>query len=217
MPVELRHKRLAEPHNLAVALPSRVKVAPALRAPDRQARQAVFKGLFEPQKLHDRQVHARMKPQSALVRPDRPVELHAIPTVGLHPARVVHPGHPERDRPLRLRHPLQQSACLIFRMLVYHRFQRGIHLFHRLQKLRLVAILFLYVFQYPLNIGVHACPPDMLKMCDVWESAQAHHSPAIWQSQRPGPQYIKYFSCACYFLSIRTKSDRPQQKSNAFT
>ncbi|MPM93953.1 hypothetical protein SDC9_141095 [bioreactor metagenome] len=105
-----------------------------------------------------------MEAKTAFVRPDCAVELHTITAIGLHAACVVHPRHPKRNRPFRLRHTFQQPEFFILRMLVHHRFQRRIYFFHRLQKFRFPCVFLLDIFQYPLNIGVHACPPDVLNL-----------------------------------------------------
>ena len=49
--IELGHHRLAEAHDLAVRLPFRIEVGPALRAAHRQAGEAVLENLLEPEKL----------------------------------------------------------------------------------------------------------------------------------------------------------------------
>ena len=157
MPVQLRHEGLAEMHDLRVRAAARIEVRAAFASADGQARQAVFKGLLKAQKLHHGQVHRGMEAQSSLIRPDRAVELHPVAPVYVHLPRVVLPHDPELDHPFRLHHPLQQRHFFVLRMPIHHRLQRRQHLFHRLQKLRLVRVLFPGLFQYPLDISVHVC------------------------------------------------------------
>ena len=163
--VQLRHERLAEPHDLRVASAAGVKVAAALAAADGEAGQAVFERLLKAQELHDRQVHRRMEAQTALVRPDRAVKLHAVAAVDLRLARVVRPHHAKLDHAFRLHHALQQRLRLVFRVLFHHRRQRAQHLFHRLQKLFLVPVLLPDLFQYPFDVCVHVLfvPPVTCK------------------------------------------------------
>jgi hypothetical protein len=109
VPVQFRHERLAEPHDLRVAAPVRVEVAAALAAADAEAGQGVLEDLLEAQELDDAQVHGRVEAQTALVRAQRAVELDAEAPVDVDPAPVVLPRHPEDDLPLRFDQPLDQA------------------------------------------------------------------------------------------------------------
>ena len=59
--VQLRHKALAEPHDLIVALALGVEVAAALAAADGQAGEGVLKNLLKAQETHDALVHGGWK------------------------------------------------------------------------------------------------------------------------------------------------------------
>lgn len=61
------------------------------------ARQSVLENLFEAKELEDGQIHGRVKSQSAFVRSQGRVELHAVATVHLDLALVVFPGDAELD------------------------------------------------------------------------------------------------------------------------
>jgi hypothetical protein len=74
--------------------------------------------LFERQELQDAQVHARMKAQSALVRPDGAVHLDSEPAVHLHLPVIVEPRHAEHQHTLRFNHPFQDSRFLVFGVLL---------------------------------------------------------------------------------------------------
>ena len=154
-PVQRRHERLAEPHDLRIRLPRGIEVAAALPAADGQSRQRVLERLLERQKLDDPQVHVLPEPQSSLVRPDRSVELRPVPRVRVPRPVVRHPRHPEAERPLRLHHPAQQVRRLVLRMLLDHRLQRGEHLLHRLYKLRFVSVFPLHFFDHSCQIPIH--------------------------------------------------------------
>ena len=68
--IQLAHEALAEPHDLVVALALGVEIRSPLATADGKRGQTVLEYLLESQKLQDAQVHAGMKPQSALVRPN---------------------------------------------------------------------------------------------------------------------------------------------------
>ena len=158
--VQLGHKRLTEAHDLVVAAAAGIEVGAALAAADGQARQAVLKRLLKGQKLHDRQVDGRMKPESALVRADRAVVLHAVAAVDMRQTGIVLPDDAEADHALRLHHALEQGGPLVFGVALDHRLQRGENLLHRLQELRFARILGARFLQYPLNVCVHFVPPE---------------------------------------------------------
>ena len=102
MAVQLGHKALAEPHDLPIGFALGVEVGTAFGTAHRQAGQAVFKGLLEPEEFHDGQVDRRMEPKAPFIRPDGGVVLHPVAPVDLHLAAVIHPGYPESDDPFRL-------------------------------------------------------------------------------------------------------------------
>ena len=57
VPIQLGHERLAEPHDLRVALAVRIKVRTAFGAAHRQRRQTVFERLFKGEELHNGKIH----------------------------------------------------------------------------------------------------------------------------------------------------------------
>ena len=81
-----------------------------------------------------------MQAQAALVGTNGAVELHAVATVHLHIALVVHPRYTEKDHPLGLHIALQQARLFIFGVLVNHRLQGGQNLRGRLDKLLFMGI-----------------------------------------------------------------------------
>jgi hypothetical protein len=89
---ELGHERLAEAHDLAVALALGVEVRPALAGAHRQAGQAVLEGLLEREELEHALRHRRVEPQAALVRADAVRVLDAVAAVDLDLALVVLPA-----------------------------------------------------------------------------------------------------------------------------
>ena len=97
VPIELRHERLAEPHDLRVRAALGVEVAAALAAADGHAGEGVLEGLLEAEELDDPQVHRRVEAQAALVGTEGGVELHPKPAVDLDLTGVVDPRDPEDD------------------------------------------------------------------------------------------------------------------------
>ena len=121
MAVQLGHEGLAEAHDLGVAAAARIEVGAALAAADRHAGEGVFEDLLKAEEFHDAEVHRGVEPQSALVGPQRRVELHAEAAVDLHPAVIVRPRDPEDDLPLGLAEPLQDGAFEELRVAVVDR------------------------------------------------------------------------------------------------
>ena len=140
VPGQLGHERLAEPHDLAVALSLRVEVRPALAAAERQGGQGVLEHLLEGQELQDPQVHRRVEAEPALVGAERAVHLHPEPPVHFDPAVVVHPRHPEQEHPLRLDDAFQDADRPVLRVPVEHHGDGFGDLAHRLVELRLRRI-----------------------------------------------------------------------------
>ena len=143
--VQLRHKALAEAHDLPVALALGVKVRAALAAAHGQGGQGVFQDLLETQELDDGQVHAGVEAQAALVGADGGVVLHAVAPVDPGLAAVVHPGDAELNHTFRLHKALQQADGFPFGVLVHNQLQRFKNLLHCLQKLRLVGVSALHL------------------------------------------------------------------------
>lgn len=76
----------------------------------------ILEDLLEAQELQDAEVHGGVESETALVRAQRAVELHAEATVHLHLALVVLPCHAELDDPLGDRGDLE--GLLIFGVLL---------------------------------------------------------------------------------------------------
>ena len=117
MPVQLRHERLAEAHDLGVGAAAGIEVGAALAAADRQAGQRVLEGLLEAEKLDDAEIDRWVEAHPALVGAQRRVELHPEAAVDVDFAAVVHPRHPEDDLPLRLAEALDQGVRGVLRPL----------------------------------------------------------------------------------------------------
>ena len=99
---ELGHERLAEAHDLAVALALGVEVGAALAAAHGQRGEGVLEDLLEGEELEDAEVDGRVEAQAALVGADGAVHLDAEAAVDLDLALVVDPGHAEHDHALGL-------------------------------------------------------------------------------------------------------------------
>ncbi len=74
-----------------------------------------------------------METDTAFIRADGVVELHAVAYVGLHLATVVCPCHTECNYAVRLYHALHYACFFKFGMLVIHILNAHEHLFHCLQ------------------------------------------------------------------------------------
>ena len=138
--VELRHKALAEAHDLGIGLALGVKVAAALAAADGQAGEAVFQNLLKAEELQNGQVHRGVEPQAALVGADGGVELHPEAPVHLYLAGIVRPGHAEHNGTLRLYKALQNAVGLQLGMTLHHGLKPLQHLVDRLMKLLLIGV-----------------------------------------------------------------------------
>ncbi len=135
VPVELRHERLAEAHDLGVGAALRVEVGPALAAADRHAGEGVLEDLLEAEELHDAEVDARVEAQPALVGPQRRVELDPEPAVQLHATGVVGPRDAEDDLALRLAQAADDLGIRVLRVLPDDGRQALQHLAHGLVEL----------------------------------------------------------------------------------
>ena len=90
-----------------------------------------------------------MQPKTTLVGADGAVELNAVAVIDLDLAVVIHPGHPEKNRPLRGGQPLQQRFPAVAGLVPVNDGGEGFqHLGNGLNKFRLVGILTLDPFQY---------------------------------------------------------------------
>jgi len=80
--------------------------------------------------------------QTALVRTDRTVELHAVTHIDLSLTLVVDPRNAEHDDPLGHGHALKQSLAAILLLVgVYHGAQGVQHLLNGLVELGLTGVL----------------------------------------------------------------------------
>ena len=123
--VELRHEALAEGHDLPVGLALGVKVGAALAAADGQACQAVFEHLLKAQEFNHAEVYRGVQTQAAFVGADGAVKLDPISGVDVGIALVVHPGHPEKDGPLRAGQTLQKGVLAIFCLVLFNDHPQG--------------------------------------------------------------------------------------------
>ncbi len=138
--MKLRHERLAEAHDLAVRTAPGIEVGAAFAPADRHPGQCVLKGLLEAEELDDSDIHRRMKPDPALVRPECGVELNPEPPVDLDLALVVHPGHAEDDLTLRFADPLDERVFGVTGMFGYHAPEALQDLAHGLVKLVFTSV-----------------------------------------------------------------------------
>ena len=115
---QTEYESLAEAHDFTVALAAGREVAAALGAAHRQGGEGIFEGLFEAEELEDRQVYGSMETDTALVRADSVVELHAVAEVVLYLALVVDPGYTEGYDTVGLDHTLYNFIAFEFGMLV---------------------------------------------------------------------------------------------------
>ncbi len=132
---ELEHEGLAETHDFRVGLTDGIEVGTALGAAHREGCEGILEGLFEAQELEHRRSYGAVETESAFVRADRAIELHAIAEVGLHLTLVVNPCHTEREDTIGLDHSLHDLRFLEFGVLVVHLFNRLQYLLNRLQVL----------------------------------------------------------------------------------
>src|SRR5690606_37197737 len=106
----------------------------------RHAGQGVLEDLLEREELDRIKRDAGVETQSALVRPQRAVELDAIAAVDLHLAAVVGPRHPEDDLPLRLADAVDELVLQVLGMLRDQPAEGTEHLVDRLQEVTLAGV-----------------------------------------------------------------------------
>ena len=127
----------------------------AFAAAHREAGKGIFENLLKTEELNDRRVYRRMQTQTALIRADGGIELHAETAVDLHPSAVVHPAHAKLDKTLRFDDTLDHTGGLQVGTLFDDRLDGGENLLYGLHELRLVAVLCPNVFQNTGQICVH--------------------------------------------------------------
>ena len=101
MLAEFSHEGLAEAHHFVVALALRIEVGTTLAAAHGERGQAVLEDLFEAEELQHGKRHFVTETDTALVRADGGVELHAVATVHLNVTLVIEPRHAESDHAFR--------------------------------------------------------------------------------------------------------------------
>ena len=101
MLAEFSHERLAETHDFVVALALRIEVGTALATTHRERGQAVLEDLFEAEELEHGKRNFVTETDTALVRADSGVELHAVATVHLNVTLVIEPRYAESDHAFR--------------------------------------------------------------------------------------------------------------------
>src|SRR3546814_19079895 len=102
--IEFGHKTLAKAHDLAHALALRIEVRPTLAAAHRQPGQRVLERLLEREEFEHAFGDARVKADSALVRPDGIVVLDPPAALAADIALVFLPPDPQGPTPARLPH-----------------------------------------------------------------------------------------------------------------
>ena len=150
-----------------------------------------------------------MQAQTALVRADRAVELHAETTVDLHLALIVNPRHTEDDDALRFDEALEQGGFLILRVGLDHDAQRLKHLGDGLDELGLLRILFLDVRDDVVYIGHAVFSLVSCHETDV-ERLYAHRGVCALLAERhctaqPKSQY-------CGIVKTSERHRRPMQR-----
>src|SRR5699024_6088709 len=110
------------------------------RATDWQAGQGVLTDLLETEERDDAEGHGRVETQTALVRAQHRVELHAEAAVDLHLAVVVDPGHAEDDLALWLAHALDEPILRVVLVLLQNTLQRLQNFCDGLMELRFACI-----------------------------------------------------------------------------
>ena len=141
--VKLAHKGLAEAHHFGIRFTFGVEVGAAFAAAHGQGGQAVFKYLLESQEFQNAQVHGGVEAQAAFIRADGGIHLHAVASVHLHLALVVHPGNAEHNDAFGLYKAFQQALLHVFRILRQKGLQAAEDFFDGLVEFRLVGVALL--------------------------------------------------------------------------
>ena len=158
--VKLGHETIAETHDFGIGLACGVEVAAALAAAHGQPGKGIFESLLESEELHHRKSDVGLEAESAFVRPDCVVELHAEAAVDVIDALVVRPRDAEDDLPVRLHHPLQDAVVAQDFLVRRHGgSERTQHLAHGLHEFRFAGILAFGHFDDFGNIG-HSLSPN---------------------------------------------------------
>ena len=149
--IELGHEGLAETHDLSVTLSAGSEVGAALATAHGECGECVLECLLKAEELQDGEVDRGVEAQTAFVRANGGVELHAIADVDLYFAFVVDPGYTERDDAFGFHKALDELCLLKLRMLVVDVLDGFQYFFHCLQEFRLARVFTLQVLDDFLN------------------------------------------------------------------
>ena len=138
---QLRHERLAEPHDLKVALALGIEVAAALAAAHHDRGETVLEDLLEGKELQQAEIDGGMEAQTALVGADGAVHLDAEAAIHLDFAAVVDPRNTEDDDALRLHNPIEDLGLAVGGRAFDGRHDRFGDFLNRLQELGLAGVL----------------------------------------------------------------------------
>ena len=161
MTLQLGHETLAETHHLSVGFATRREVRTTLGTTHRKGREGIFERLLESQELHDREVHGSMKTDTAFVRTDSAVHLHAETAVDLHFALIIHPRNAEHNHTFGLDDALHHLLLAQIGIRHNHRSYRLNNFFDCLVKL-VLSWVFLDEVRHEsvhirLGLFVHCC------------------------------------------------------------
>ena len=124
MPPQFAHERLAEAHDLDIALALWVEVRSALASTHRKRGQGVLEDLLEPKEFEDSQIDTRMEAETALVGTDRTIHLDPEATIYVDLTGVIDPGDTEHDYPFGFNHPFQDLGLANLQVVVEDRIDR---------------------------------------------------------------------------------------------
>ena len=152
---EAENEGLAETHDLTVALAAGREVAAAFGATHGEGCEGVFECLLEAEEFQNREVDRSVETDTAFVRADGIVELHAIADVVLHFAFVIKPCDTECHDTVRLDHTLDDFVAFEFRMLIVDILDAHQHFLHCLKVFFFTRMLGFQVVHDTVNI--HKC------------------------------------------------------------
>ena len=154
VPVKLVHEALTEAHHFIVRLALRVEVCATLAAAHGQAGQGVLEGLFEGQELQHALGDRGVEADTALIRTDRIVVLHAPAPLNADIAFIVLPADPEADHPIRLSDTPQNLVPVIIFLVLNEVVNIFSDFLNRLRELRLPRIAPLHTLNERHQINV---------------------------------------------------------------
>src|SRR5699024_4898552 len=151
---EFGHERLAEAHDLLLALAVRVEIGSALGATEPEPGERVLEDLLEAEELERVLVDGLVEAQSALVRAQIRAELDAEAALDLDGPGVVDPRHAEGDDALGLDDPLEDPALHVLRVLLDDRRERLEYLVHGLPEEHLSGVTSHHTLESVVQCGV---------------------------------------------------------------